>query len=77
MSEWRSVTKEEFDAWIAAYPRKLTYNVTRTCEPENHNWNDFSLAPAWPESMVAMVSGPTYPPQTGFHDYRVRDEALK
>lgn len=75
MSEMRSVTKEEFDAWVAAYPRPLVRNVWRVSEPELHGWHDFSLGDG-PESLVAAVSGPTYPPDTSFHNWRVRDAAL-
>lgn len=73
---WREVSKEEFDAWLKAYPRPLRFNVTRTCEPELLNWNDFSLAPMWPESMVATALAPSYPPNNDVHGWRVRDDVL-
>jgi hypothetical protein len=52
----KEVTKEEFDAFLASYPRPLERNVTTICEPPNINYNDWTVAPAWPESVVASYS---------------------
>lgn len=76
MSDWRAVTKEDFDAWVSAYPRPLKYNVWRASEPELHGWHDVSRGPG-PESLVAAVNGPSYPPNDAFHNWRVRDAALE
>ncbi len=46
-----SVTKEEFMRWLRAYPRSLDHD----CFMDTHTWNDFSLAPKWPESIVAAA----------------------
>jgi hypothetical protein len=48
-------TKEEFDAFIKAYPRPLVFDVTGICEPPYASYNDFTLG-NWPESVVAGYS---------------------
>jgi hypothetical protein len=55
-SVWKSVTKEEFEAFIKAYPKPLKYDVTGICEPPLASYNDFSDGKVWPESMVAKIS---------------------
>lgn len=50
---FREVTEVEFDAFLAAYPRKLERDVNMTCDPPFVTYNDFTMAPAWPESVVA------------------------
>jgi hypothetical protein len=55
---FRDVTPDELKAWLVAYPRKLTYNVTTICDPPLANWNDFERAPYWPDSVVASASLP-------------------
>jgi hypothetical protein len=66
----RNVTKVEFDAFVAAYPRPLVRDVFGAFEPPLVTYNDFNLAPKWPESVVAS------------HDldgngWRINDEASK
>jgi hypothetical protein len=51
----RVVTKAEFDAFIAAYPRKLIKDVCAVGEPALLSYNDFTVAPQWPGSIVASV----------------------
>jgi hypothetical protein len=51
--KFRNVTKEEFDAWLAAYPRPLVRDVYAAGEPPLVTFNDFAVAPAWPQSAVA------------------------
>lgn len=53
---FREVNKDEFDAFIAAYPRKLVRDVAGMYEPPILTYNDFDVAPKWPESVVAKVS---------------------
>lgn len=55
MSEWKKVTKEEFDAFLFGYPRKLERDYTSICEPPLLSFNDFDGGKVWPESMVAKV----------------------
>jgi hypothetical protein len=52
MTRRKEVTKHEFDAFLAAYPRGLEKDVLRICEPEQIQFNDFSLGD-WPQSVVA------------------------
>lgn len=59
--EFKKVTKAEFDAFIAAYPRKLVRNVSTICEPPNVNFNDFERAPYWPDSVVASFMADATP----------------
>jgi hypothetical protein len=46
-------TKTEFDAFIAAYPRKLERNVFMAGDPPLVTYNDFSDGKVWPDSVVA------------------------
>jgi hypothetical protein len=63
MPKFKSVTREEFEAFIAIYPRPLERNVTTVCEPPCVSYNDFVRAPYWPDSVVARYvaddAGPT------------------
>ena len=49
----RRVSKEEFDAFLKQYPRKLVGDVYGVCEPPAISYNDFELANRWPYSIVA------------------------
>jgi hypothetical protein len=55
-ANWKRVTKNEFDAFVASFPRPLTRDVTGICEPPMLSYNDFSGDKIWPESMVARVA---------------------
>lgn len=48
-------TEAEFNAFIKRYPRKLVTDVAGMYEPPVLTFNDFELAPKWPESVVANV----------------------
>jgi hypothetical protein len=48
----RLVTKEEFDAHIKAWPRKLYLDVYGAHQPPLVTFNDFTLG-NWPDSVVA------------------------
>ena len=52
---FKQVSKAEFDAFIRQYPRKLDKDVCGIFEPPMISWNDFTLAPMWPESVVAYI----------------------
>lgn len=52
MPELARCTAEEFDAFLAAYPRTLVTDVARICEPPMMSWNDFTIG-VWPQSAVA------------------------
>jgi hypothetical protein len=41
-SPWLTVTKEQHAAFIAAYPRSLTTDVSAICEPPQRTWYDFN-----------------------------------
>lgn len=50
------VTEEAFRAFVKNYPRRLERDVYGACEPPLITYNDFELAPAWPESIVASTN---------------------
>ena len=52
----RPVSKEEFEAFLAAYPRPLERDVFGACEPPAVSYNDFERAPMWPDSIVASCN---------------------
>jgi hypothetical protein len=49
------VSKEEFERFLATYPRKLERDVARMCGPPLVSYNDFTLG-NWPQSVVASHS---------------------
>jgi hypothetical protein len=49
----KPVTKEEFERFIASYPRPLDRDIMRMAEPPVVTYNDFSLG-MWPLSIVAQ-----------------------
>lgn len=55
-NEMRDVSKDEFAAFLKAYPRKLERDVYAACEPPMVTYNDFERAPYWPDSIVASTS---------------------
>lgn len=55
MSNFKQVTKEEFDKFVSEYPNKLDWDVTGICEPPLGSHNDFTEGKVWPESMVTKV----------------------
>lgn len=48
----REVSKAEFDAHLAAWPRELKRDVLGTFEPPLVTYNDFTYG-TWPDSVVA------------------------
>lgn len=59
-TEFKAVSKLEFDAFLSSYPRKLERDVYGACEPPLVTWNDFDRAPYWPDSVVAKVAAGKY-----------------
>ena len=55
MPKWKSVNREQFEEFLASYPRSLERDVAFTHEPPVLNYNDFTLG-NWPESMVATYT---------------------
>ena len=51
----KDITKTEFDQWLKDYPRILVRDVCGIAEPPFVTWNDFWLAPVWPDSIVAQT----------------------
>lgn len=49
----KEVSEVEWRAFLEKYPRKLVRDVFAVCEPPYVTFNDFELAPKWPESIVA------------------------
>ncbi len=56
MSNWKQVSAEEFETFVANYPTKLSYNAARMYEPPIISYNDFGGGKKWPDSMVAKYS---------------------
>jgi len=54
------VTKEECQAFLAAYPRPLERDVFAAFEPPLVTWNDFAQGQVWPASVVASFNGEHY-----------------
>lgn len=50
---FKRVTKQEFDEFIAKYPRRLKVDACGISEPPSITYNDFELANRWPHSIVA------------------------
>lgn len=57
---FKQVTKEQFDEFIQAYPRKLETDAYGVFEPPLISFNDFELASMWPYSIVAKSWGDRY-----------------
>jgi hypothetical protein len=57
---WKKVSKEEFNIFLANYPNKLEKDVAYFFEPPMLSYNDFSDGKKWPESMVAQVCCNTF-----------------
>lgn len=72
--KFKSVTKEELQAFVRAYPRKLVPDVAGMYEPPLVTFNDFTLAEKWPESIVASYRLAGYGPEDG---YQVLDESVE
>ena len=53
--KFKQVSKDEFVAFIKAFPAKLDYDVTGICEPPLGTYNDFRGGKVWPESVVAKI----------------------
>jgi hypothetical protein len=66
----RNVSKEEFDAFVAAYPRSLERDVARMYEPHLLTLNDFSGGKVWPDSVVAGATLYEVYPKDGTEPYR-------
>ena len=52
MTNWKKVTKEEFEQYLKNYPRELETDVNGICEPPLVTYNDFTLG-KYPQSIVA------------------------
>ena len=68
----KRVTKEEFDAWLEAYPRHLEVDVCGICDPPSITYNDFELADRWPSSVVASTHA--YDDKPGEYYYTPEEE---
>ena len=67
----RTVTKEEYDAFIAAYPNKpLSLDVAATFEPPLMTVNDFSTGKKWPDSVIAGAQIYEGYPKDGKYPYQ-------
>jgi hypothetical protein len=54
--EWKELSRDEFVAWNKNYPKgRVERDVNGVYEPPLVTWNDFTLAPTWPDSTVAWT----------------------
>lgn len=74
MKKMINVSSAEFAAYIAAYPRELERDVTGICEPPLVSYNDFTLAPKWPESIVACYLDGTSPDDETPSNHKILSE---
>lgn len=51
---FKQVSKEVFESFLNSYPRPLSKDIARMCEPALFTANDFTLG-VWPESIVAKA----------------------
>ena len=74
------VTKEEFDAFIAAYPKELKTSVNAMCFPEMIQYYDFSIAEGY-DAIVAqkrpIYEGAGYGVATGEFEYYIIQQVSK
>ena len=72
IDEFATATKDEFDAFIDAYPNEIKISVNGMCFPEIIMFYDFSIAEGW-DAVVAkkrpIYEGPGYGVATGKFDY--------
>lgn len=59
MTKYRTVTPEEYDAFIASYPRALIVDCCGISEPPTLSHNDQTLG-NWPDSAVASCKVDDY-----------------
>ncbi len=50
---WKVLSKDDFDAWVAAYPNALDHGVF----PNYETWGDMTIAAKWPHNVVAKFDG--------------------
>jgi len=76
MSKDKEVTKEEFDKFIAEYPRKLDRSVVAMCFPEMIMYYDFTIAEGW-DAVVCkkqpIYKGEGYGVATGEFKYWIEE----
>lgn len=70
----KRVSKDEFEQYIANYPRKLEYDAFGACDPPYITYNDFELANCWPYSVVASTH--VYDDNPGHHYYMPEEERV-
>ena len=73
---WKKVNKEEFYAFIKAYPNQLDFDTTGICDPPLSSYNDFTKG-MQPDSMVAKVYRNDMLPEewnAGENEYFIRAE---
>ena len=82
---YSTVPKEDFDAFVAAYPHPLVKDCCGIPEPPVLSYNDFRLG-VWPASVVARVTlcdwdpsrTPEFPPTKGaWYEYQIKREVVR
>jgi hypothetical protein len=49
----KEVTREEYLAFVNAWPNRLEFDIFGAGEPHVGTWNDFTTGKVWPQSVVA------------------------
>lgn len=58
--KFNEITKEDFVEKIKNYKGKLYTDCAGMFDPPLYTWNDFSITPKWPESIVFRKQGGKY-----------------
>lgn len=53
MDKFKEVTHDDFEKFLAEYPRKLERHLTTICDPEMLGFYDFSLGKSAEDALVA------------------------
>jgi len=72
----KDVNKDDFNTFVAAYPRPLHKNVSGISEPPTLTYNDFTRG-NWPDSVVAQVMLFEEYPKEGALPYRWEPNTYK
>lgn len=70
----KQVSKDEFERYLANYPRKLERDVCGIGDPPSISYNDFELANRWPYSVVAYTH--VYDDNLGHYYYAPEEERV-
>ncbi len=69
LMKWKEVTRDEFYAYIEAYPRPLDVDICGITDPPTVSYDDVTLG-NWPESLVAKYFREYEPGETNTYYLR-------